>query len=240
MESGAILVVQRSPPAVQPRRASALPRGRGVPLPTRSGRRGGVLRVPPARGAARDAREAVHAPSPSCSARGISALAAFRWYKTGTLRGRGLPMQLVEVSRPRVRGVSAGREAGAGGGFGDTGGRQRGLKTWERGLYLRGPESALHTPRRVYRLRSVRAGVSGEGDLHRGRNPGAVEAVHRAQQTVLRRQPQGAGLYHEDVKGAGGRCPWHGAGWRCCLTIIYVEQPSDYYGVIIGDQNGRQ
>ncbi len=132
MESGAILVVQRSPPAVQPRRASALPRGRGVPLPTRSGRRGGVLRVPPARGAARDAREAVHAPSPSCSARGISALAAFRWYKTGTLRGRGLPMQLVEVSRPRVRGVSAGREAGAGGGFGDTGGRQRGLKTWER------------------------------------------------------------------------------------------------------------
>ena len=55
MESGAILVVQRSPPAVQPRRASALPRGRGVPLPTRSGRRGGVLRVPPARGAARDA-----------------------------------------------------------------------------------------------------------------------------------------------------------------------------------------
>jgi hypothetical protein len=132
MESGAILVVQRSPPAVQPRRASALPRGRGVPLPTRSGRRGGVLRVPPARGAARDAREAVLAPSPSCSARGISALAAFRWYKTGTLRGRGLPMQLVEVSRPRVRGVSAGREAGAGGGFGDTGGPQRGLKTWER------------------------------------------------------------------------------------------------------------
>ncbi len=46
MELGAILVVQRSPAAVQPRRASALPRVRGVPLPTRSGRRGGVLRVP--------------------------------------------------------------------------------------------------------------------------------------------------------------------------------------------------
>src|SRR5260370_32736518 len=91
MESGAILVVQRSPPAVQPRRAAALPRGRGVPLPTRSGRRGGVLRVPPARGAARDAREAVHAPSPSCSARGISALAAFPWDKNGNLSGRGPP-----------------------------------------------------------------------------------------------------------------------------------------------------
>jgi len=36
--------------------------GAYVRLPTRSGRRGGVLQVPPARGAARDAREAVHAP----------------------------------------------------------------------------------------------------------------------------------------------------------------------------------
>ena len=34
---------------------------------------------------------------------GIAAPAAFRWYKTGTLRGRGLPMQLVEF---RVRGCA--------------------------------------------------------------------------------------------------------------------------------------
>src|SRR5258705_8802585 len=98
--------------------------------------------------------------------------------------------------------------------------------------------SYLHTPRRVYRLRSVRAGVSCEGDLHRGRNPGAVEAVHRAQQRVLRRQPQGAALYHEELRGVGGSrddLPLARSRVALLAPIIYVGQLSDYYGVIVGD-----
>jgi len=102
MELGAILVVQRSPAAVQPRRASALPEyGAYVRLPTRSGRRGGVLQVPPARGAARDAREAVHAPLLPVRRGGSPLPAGFRCIRPGLYAGGGCRRKLVEF---RVRG----------------------------------------------------------------------------------------------------------------------------------------
>jgi hypothetical protein len=132
MEAGAILVVQRSPAAVQPRRASALPRVRGVPLPTRSGRRGGVLRVPPARGAARDAREAVHAPLLPVRRGGSPLRQLSGGIRPGLYAGGGCRGKLVEF---RVRGCAGyqpaeKREPGAASGI--PGRRQRELKTWER------------------------------------------------------------------------------------------------------------
>src|SRR5262249_35635587 len=54
-------------------------------------------------------------------------------------------------------------------------------------LHIRGQPDALHPPRRVRRLRRLRAGLSGGGDLLRGRRAGAVEGLHRGQLRVLRR-----------------------------------------------------
>jgi NAD-dependent dihydropyrimidine dehydrogenase PreA subunit len=44
-----------------------------------------------------------------------------------------------------------------------------------------GAEPALHPPRRMHRLRGPRARLPGEGDLRRGRDPGAVETLHRTE-----------------------------------------------------------
>src|SRR5437879_4809272 len=52
----------------------------------------------------------------------------------------------------------------------------------------------------MYRLRGLRAGVPGEGDLRRGRDAGTVETLHRAEQAVLRRQPRGQALHDEELR----------------------------------------
>ena len=54
-------------------------------------------------------------------------------------------------------------------------------------LHLRGQADALHPPRRVRRLRCLRAGLPGRGDLLRGRHPGGVEGLLQRQRRVLRR-----------------------------------------------------
>src|SRR5215203_5914780 len=59
-----------------------------------------------------------------------------------------------------------------------------------RGLHLRGQAVALHPPRRVRRLRCVRAGLPGGGHLLRGRRPGQVEGLLRRQRRVLLRPGQ--------------------------------------------------
>ena len=56
-----------------------------------------------------------------------------------------------------------------------------------RRLHLRGQADALHPPRRVRRLRCLRAGLPGRGDLLRGRHPGAVEGLLQGQRRLLRR-----------------------------------------------------
>src|SRR3712207_4309387 len=78
-----------------------------------------------------------------------------------------------------------------------------------RRLHLRGQADALHPPRRVRRLRGVRAGLPGRGDLLRGRHPGAVEGVLHRERGVLQR-PGLAGRCREDGRDregppAGGR-----------------------------------
>src|SRR3989449_9358674 len=47
------------------------------------------------------------------------------------------------------------------------------------GLHLRGGGPAVHSPGRVHRLRGLRAGVPGHGDLPGGRHSTAVEELHR-------------------------------------------------------------
>ncbi len=54
-----------------------------------------------------------------------------------------------------------------------------------RGLHLRGRADALHPPRRVRRLRRVRARVPRRGDLLRGRRPRQVVRLLRGQRRVL-------------------------------------------------------
>src|SRR5579883_341382 len=53
-------------------------------------------------------------------------------------------------------------------------------------LHLRGRAVALHPPGRVRRLRRLRAGVPGRGDLLLGRHPGAVEGLLQGERRVLR------------------------------------------------------
>src|SRR3989441_13140430 len=68
-----------------------------------------------------------------------------------------------------------------------------------RGLHLRGGGPALHPPRRVHRLRRVRAGVPGHGDLPGRGRTAAVEVVHREESgRVPGRQTAG-----EAVSGKG-------------------------------------
>src|SRR4051795_311907 len=55
-----------------------------------------------------------------------------------------------------------------------------------RRLHLRGEADAVHPPRRVRGLRSLRAGVPGGGHLLRGRHPGAVEGLLHRQRRLLR------------------------------------------------------
>ena len=64
-----------------------------------------------------------------------------------------------------------------------------------------GPEQ-LHPPRRVHRLWGLRAGLPRHGHLRRRRDPGAVEAIHRTQQAVLRGSPGSAALHHQDLSPA--------------------------------------
>src|SRR5688500_12531476 len=56
-----------------------------------------------------------------------------------------------------------------------------------RRLHRRGQADALHPPRRVRRLRSLRTGVPGRGDLLRGRHARGVEGVLRRERALLRR-----------------------------------------------------
>jgi hypothetical protein len=66
----------------------------------------------------------------------------------------------------------------------------------------------------MHRLRGLRARLPGEGDLRRGRDPGAVEAFHRAQQAVLPGQPGGPALHHTELNG--GDLPLARGRKRCC------------------------
>ncbi|CAA9385560.1 MAG: 4Fe-4S ferredoxin, iron-sulfur binding, partial [uncultured Nocardioides sp.] len=54
-------------------------------------------------------------------------------------------------------------------------------------LHLRGQAHALHPPRRVCRLRRLRARVPRRGDLLRGRHAGGVEGVLHGQRGLLQR-----------------------------------------------------
>src|SRR5580692_8925323 len=56
-----------------------------------------------------------------------------------------------------------------------------------RGLHLRGRPHAVHPPGRVRRLRRLRAGLPGRGDLLRRRRTGAVEGLLQGQRRVLLR-----------------------------------------------------
>src|SRR4051794_26882685 len=71
------------------------------------------------------------------------------------------------------------------------------------GLHLRGRADALHPPRRVRRLRCVRAGLPGGGHLLRGRRPGQVEGLLQRQRGVLLRprQPGRRGEDRQDQQG---------------------------------------
>src|SRR5215213_3810056 len=88
------------------------------------------------------------------------------------------------------------------------------------GLHLRGRPDALHPPRRVCRLRGVRAGVPGGGHLLRGRRPGQVEGLLRRQRGVLLRpwQPRRRRQDRQGRQGppAGGGPP--AAGRRSLTT----------------------
>src|ERR1700748_2000726 len=53
-------------------------------------------------------------------------------------------------------------------------------------LHLRGHSDAVHTPRRMRRLRCLRAGLPGRGDLLRGRRSRPVGPVHTDQRGFLR------------------------------------------------------
>ncbi|CAA9449348.1 MAG: 4Fe-4S ferredoxin, iron-sulfur binding, partial [uncultured Pseudonocardia sp.] len=69
------------------------------------------------------------------------------------------------------------------------------------GLHLRGRPDDVHPPRRVRRLRGVRAGLPGRGHLLRGRRARAVDGVHQGQRRLVRRPGQpGRG-----VEGRQGR-----------------------------------
>src|SRR3954463_12445420 len=84
------------------------------------------------------------------------------------------------------------------------------------GLHLRGRPDALHPPRRVRRLRCLRAGLPGGGHLLRGRRPGQVEGLLQRQRGVLLRprQPRRRGEDRQGRQGppAGGRPAAAGGG----------------------------
>src|SRR5229473_5077257 len=95
-------------------------------------------------------------------------------------------------------------------------GLRRGLPS---GLHLRGAQPALHPPRRVHRLWGLRARLPGEGDLRRGRDPGAVETLPRGEPAVLRGQTRGPGLHHKELIPAN-------RGWAVRAQVVAVE-PND-------------
>src|SRR3569833_2317239 len=70
-----------------------------------------------------------------------------------------------------------------------------------RGLHLRGRADAVHPPGRVRRLRRLRAGLPGRGDLLRGRRPGQLVGLHQGQRRLLRR----AGLARRRLQGRQDR-----------------------------------
>src|SRR2546426_254565 len=74
------------------------------------------------------------------------------------------------------------------------------------GLHLRGAEPALHPPRRVHRLRGLRARVPGEGQKLALFRVG--EAFYALSNTCTHR---GGPLSEGTVEGAEVTCPWHGA-----------------------------
>src|SRR3989442_2360079 len=77
-----------------------------------------------------------------------------------------------------------------------------------RGLHLQGGGPALHPPRRVHRLRRVRAGVPGHGDLPGRGRTAAVEVVHREESgRVPGRQTAGEAVSGKG-REVGARAPY--------------------------------